>query len=397
MAEASQRNTSTARRIAGVLCAFLALALGLLATPASAGLQQRLHDAKARLEQIRNEIPQQQAVLDQLSQQAAALWEKEQNAQAQYDLISEQLNQTRGELDDVRQRYDELQTQLNDRLRETYMNGPASSLEFVLGAGSFADLSDRMEYINALAQTDKDLAAQVQNVRNDLVAKARSQARLQAKQAVVLQQVQQDHADVEAKLAEQKRIYDDIRNKKAEAVKLVHKLGKQYASLLKTLTSVSVASSGVFRACPVDQPRAVYDGFGAPRYSGGYHPHAGNDILAPTGTPIRAPFDGTASSGYNTLGGNSVVVTGALGFVYNAHLSAYSSASNGPVHAGEIIGYVGDTGDAIGGPPHDHFEWHPYHTPAPGAWPASPYGYTIIDTGYGPPAVNPYPLLSQVC
>jgi peptidoglycan hydrolase CwlO-like protein len=395
MAAAAQRNTSSARRLAGVLSAFLVL--GLLATPANAGLQQRLHDAKARLEQLRNEIDRQQGVLDQLSQQAAALAEHLQNAQAEYDLFTAQLNQTRGELEDVRQRYDELQGQLNDRLRETYMDGPATSLEFVLGAASFADLSDRMEYVNALAQTDNDLAAQVQNLRNDLAAKARAQQRLQTKQAALVQGLQQDQAALDAKFAEQKRIYDDIQNKKAEGVKLVHKLGKQYASYLKTLTSVSVASSGVFRVCPVDQPRALYDGFGAPRYSGGYHPHAGNDILAPTGTPIRAPFDGTASASYNGLGGNSVYVYGSQGYVYNAHLSAYASASNGPVHAGEIIGYVGDTGDALGGPPHDHFEWHPNVTPSAGSWPSSPYGYSVIDTGFGRPAVNPYPLLSQVC
>ncbi|MGZ4146545.1 MAG: murein hydrolase activator EnvC family protein [Actinomycetota bacterium] len=394
MAEASQRNTSAARRVVGVLSAFLVL--GLLATPASAGLPQRLDAAKARFAQLQKEIEQQQHVLDQLMAESAALWEKEQEAQAQYDLITEQLNQTRGELDVARQQYEDLQTQLNDRLRETYMNGPASSLEFVLGAESWTDLSDRMEYVNALAQTDNDLAAQVQNLRNDLAAKAHAQARLQVKQAAFLQQVQQDHADVEAKLAEQKKVFDDIQAKKSAARDVVHKLGKQYQHFLRTLNSVSVASSGVFRVCPVDQPRAVYDGFGAPRYAGGYHPHAGNDILAPLGTPIRAPFDGVASGGYNTLGGNSVVVTGSQGFVYNAHLSQPSTAS-GFVQAGQIIGYVGNTGDAVGGPTHDHFEWHPNVTPSPGSWPSSPYGYSVIDTGYGKPAVNPYPLLSQVC
>ncbi|MGZ4152648.1 MAG: hypothetical protein ACXVP3_09390, partial [Actinomycetota bacterium] len=97
MAEASQRNTSAARRVVGVLSAFLVL--GLLATPASAGLPQRLDAAKARFAQLQKEIEQQQHVLDQLTAESAALWEKEQEAQAQYDLITAQLNQTRGELD----------------------------------------------------------------------------------------------------------------------------------------------------------------------------------------------------------------------------------------------------------------------------------------------------------
>ena len=396
MAEVPQRNTSALRRAAGAVCALVVL--GVLAGPASAGPKQALEQAKQRFAQLQKDIQQQQQVLDQLSQQAAELSLKLQDATAQLDLITEQVNQTRSDLAETKARYDALETQLNDRLRQTYMNGPASSLEFVLGAQSWTDLSDRMEYVNALAQTDNDIATQLQNLRNDLGAQAHAQERLQHKQAALVQQFQADQAALNAKFAEQKLVFNKIEREKARARTLVETRLKQYKEYLKTqLASVPVSASGVFRACPVGEPRAVTDSFGAPRYAGGYHPHAGNDILAPTGTPIYAPFDGSASSGYNTLGGNSVVVTGSLGFVYNAHLSQYSDHSNGPVHAGDVIGYVGTTGDAQGGPAHDHFEWHPYHTPAPGTWPSSPYGYSVIDTGYGPPAVNPYPLLEQVC
>lgn len=395
MADAPQRNRSTVRRVAGVFCAFVVL--GALATPATAGIKNRLDDAKARLAQLRDEIDQQQGVLDQLSAQAAALAERLQAAEGRLELITQQLMQTRGELSDVRYRYEELQVQLNDRLRQTYMNGPASSLEFLLGAATFSDLSDRVEYVDALAQTDNDLATQVENLRNDLAAKARAQGRLQAKRTQLVNGLQRDKAALDAKFAEQKHLYDAIQKKKAEAVKLVDKLGKQYTQYLRSLSSVQIATSGVFRACPVDQPRAMYDGFGAPRYAGGYHPHAGNDIIAPLGTNIRAPFDGIAYTSYNTLGGNAVYVKGALGYVYNAHLSAYTDLSYGPVHAGDIIGKVGWTGDAYGGVYHDHFEWHPYDTPSADSWPTSMYGYSVIDTASGTPAVNPYPLLEQVC
>jgi murein DD-endopeptidase MepM/ murein hydrolase activator NlpD len=84
-----------------------------------------------------------------------------------------------------------------------------------------------------------------------------------------------------------------------------------------------------------------------------------------------------------------VFVSGRYGTVYNAHLSAYSANSNGPVHAGDVIGYVGDTGDATG-IFHDHFEFHPYSMPS--SWPVSAYGYSIIED-----AVNPYPLLTHAC
>ena len=126
--------------------------------------------------------------------------------------------------------------------------------------------------------------------------------------------------------------------------------------------------------CPVRGPHEVADDFGAPRWVGGsYHAHMGNDIFAPYGTPIVAPFDGRAVASPGGLGGLAVKVHGAAGYVYNAHLSRYGTL--GTVDAGTVVGYVGTTGNAAGGSPHDHFEWHPG----------------------GGSAVDPHADLTQVC
>ena len=82
----------------------------------------------------------------------------------------------------------------------------------------------------------------------------------------------------------------------------------------------------------------VWRWFGAPRYAGGYHLHAGVDILAPYGTPIYATFDGYATQNPNGLGGLAVEVHGGPGYTYNAHLSEYSEHSTGSVQAGDVIG-----------------------------------------------------------
>jgi murein DD-endopeptidase MepM/ murein hydrolase activator NlpD len=142
--------------------------------------------------------------------------------------------------------------------------------------------------------------------------------------------------------------------------------------------------------CPVRGSVSFSDDFGAPRYLDGKydHPHAGNDILASLGSPIVAPFDGRAEASPNSLGGMAVKVFGPEGFVYNAHLSRYGKL--GPVQMGDVVGYVGNSGDAAGGPTHDHFEWHP--SVMPQGWAQSPYGYSTIGD-----AVDPYPLLTQVC
>ena len=145
---------------------------------------------------------------------------------------------------------------------------------------------------------------------------------------------------------------------------------------------------GPFELCPVQGPVRFADDFGAPRYAGGFHLHAGIDILAPLGTPVVAPFPGTAVEARGALGGLAVTVYGEEGYVYNAHLARIGAL--GPVGPGTVIGYVGNTGDAAGGPAHDHFEWHPGVIPAD--LPVSPYGQSLIGT-----AVDPYPYLTEVC
>jgi murein DD-endopeptidase MepM/ murein hydrolase activator NlpD len=119
---------------------------------------------------------------------------------------------------------------------------------------------------------------------------------------------------------------------------------------------------GIFRACPVPEFTDIADNFGVivriPHVP--VHVHQGNDVAAPTGSPILAPFDGLASAGHDKLGGFTVHVYGSEGYVYNAHLSSFGQL--GWVDAGDVIGYVGSTGDAQG--PHDHVEWHPNDGPA---------------------------------
>jgi murein DD-endopeptidase MepM/ murein hydrolase activator NlpD len=389
MAENRRAARALVRRLAGVALAFTLLAA--LAAPAwGTDIKHQLDAAKARLAELKDQVAVERAQLDKLGVKAAVLAQKVDEATAAWELITEQLRQTRTKLADARERYQELQDQLDARARETYMQGPGNNIEFLLGATSLADLSDRVTYVDALTRADADLANQVLNLRNDLAAQEADQEQLQAKASAALQKKQAQEAALEAQLAQEQQVVDDINAKIAEATDLVQKLGRQYTAYLAAMSGLQFHNGTILKVCPVDQPRVVVDGFGAPRYAGGYHPHAGNDIVAPLGTPIRAPFDGTARSSWNSLGGNSVYVYGADGYVYNAHLDHYSDLSDGPVSAGDVIGYVGNTGDAQGGITHDHFEWHPNVIPSD--WPKSPYGYDVIGS-----AVNPYPLLQQVC
>jgi peptidoglycan LD-endopeptidase LytH len=123
--------------------------------------------------------------------------------------------------------------------------------------------------------------------------------------------------------------------------------------------------------CPVPGARFVND-WGFPRSGGRFH--MGNDLFAPRGTPVRAPVDGTVTHTTGTISGLQVNLVAADGTRWaGTHLDRFGAS--GRVRAGDVIGYVGDTGNARGGPPHLHLEVHP-----PGSG-----------------AVNPFPLLVAAC
>jgi murein DD-endopeptidase MepM/ murein hydrolase activator NlpD len=112
---------------------------------------------------------------------------------------------------------------------------------------------------------------------------------------------------------------------------------------------------------PVYGPHTFTNTFAAPRAGTGWH--HGEDIFAPLGAPLLAVADGTVFSvGWNDVGGYRLWLRDKQGNqFYYAHLSAFSQlAQNGAqVKAGDVIGFMGNSGDAQGTPYHLHFEIHP--------------------------------------
>jgi murein DD-endopeptidase MepM/ murein hydrolase activator NlpD len=157
---------------------------------------------------------------------------------------------------------------------------------------------------------------------------------------------------------------------------------------------------------PVAGEVEFIDSWGYPRMMGtaSAHWHQGTDIFATQGTPLIASENGVLDRiGVGSLGGNKLWVKGESGTeYYYAHLAAFAPGiTNGQrVRAGELIGYVGDTGNARGTSPHLHFEIHPG-----GLGPVNPY--PLLKAAYGarpvapavvpstaPPALPPAPAAS---
>ncbi|HEX7832587.1 MAG TPA: M23 family metallopeptidase [Thermoanaerobaculia bacterium] len=123
------------------------------------------------------------------------------------------------------------------------------------------------------------------------------------------------------------------------------------------------------------KPKDLRDTWGASR-SGG-RSHQGIDIFAPRGREIVSATRGiVVTVGENALGGRIVRVLGPGGqWHYYAHLERFADVRAGDLVAeGRVLGYVGDSGNAKGTPPHLH------------------YGIYRFEGG----AINPYPLLRGV-
>lgn len=116
------------------------------------------------------------------------------------------------------------------------------------------------------------------------------------------------------------------------------------------------------------------DDFGGPRAAVANGFHQGIDLFASLGTPVVAVHDGWLFNvGWNRLGGWRMWLVDEAGTLfYYAHLAAYSplAVDGARVRAGDVIGFMGQSGDAATTPVHLHFEIHPR-----GAWAIAPYEY----------------------
>ena len=269
-------------------------------------------------------------------------------------LLEARLMQLEAEKASAVARLQKARLQLKKRAVAGYMGSPASPLNQVLGATDFNDLSRRFELMQAVVEADRN--------RIDEYNAAR---------IAVGHELQEVVAALDSKRA-------------AKLVATTVLDGADSALLAKQIQLAAIqAGGGIVGAgfvFPVGGPHSYSDTFGAPRMFGtSYaHLHQGTDIFAAHGTPLLACERGVVIKvGSDVLGGTKLWLVGASGTrYYYAHLSAFAEGvvENTLVQAGDVVGYVGNTGNAATTPAHLHFQVHPN----------------------GGPAVNPYPLLRIV-
>ena len=245
----------------------------------------------------------------------------------------------------------EAEAELREHTVDAYVNGTSEVSMVLARADDPVELGVARELLDSLVEADEAVLARHQV----------AQARLDARQTRLLAEL----GEVQAELTELNQTFASVLEDTVAGGRAL----KAYEA------GAQVYVKGfVF---PVQGEVEFIDSWGYPRMMGTSqaHWHQGTDIFAPMGTPLVAVESGEVFKvGQAGLGGNRLWIRGDSGTeYYYAHVSAFATGLHDGqrVNAGDVVAYVGDTGNAKGTPPHLHFQLHP---------------------GGGDP-VNPYPIL----
>jgi murein DD-endopeptidase MepM/ murein hydrolase activator NlpD len=334
----------TVRTVRIALALTAILAGGLLADPTLAqSTEDKLQEAKRRVAQLESE-----------AQRATERYEE---AHTVLERTRDEIADTRAELDKAADKILGLEEELAFRAQEAYKLGPTNTWQLLLEAESFTEFSDRLVYLERLAQDDADLATRVAVLAEELRRHRERMSRLEEQQKVAFEEAERQKGIVYDRLdqaqAIRARFQDQFEAEQAAAAAAA--AAAQAATGGGAPGSIGTVAGQALQACPAPGT-SFSDTFGAPR-SGG-RSHAGVDMMGAYGQPVYAALPGTVSHSSSSLGGNQAYVHSSGGtYTFYAHLQGFSDAS-GTVAAGTLIGYVGDTGNATG-TPHLHFEYHP--------------------------------------
>jgi len=270
-------------------------------------------------------------------------------AQRYSDALGEQATQEaeiarlEAEIPKLTARVAELKVQVRGRAVDMYQQGSAIPLSRMLDAGGVVEAARAVQLSASAANHDRDLAAELTRTVTQLAQDEADLKVHKAAQDAVVTQLADQKAGLELALASA-----DVALKNLEAV------GASQAEF----SGAAGAAAGQVRTgaavCPVAGTTVFVNDWGAPR-SGG-RTHKGTDLLATMGTPLVAVVAGSIDWDLDVLGGTGVWLHGddGVGYYY-AHLSRWEGEAPRRVARGDVIGYVGDTGNAQGGPPHLHF------------------------------------------
>jgi len=351
--------------------AILVVALAAQSAPAQtldekkAAKEAELEGAEEKQGILTSEIDSYNDQIDDLIGQVAALRNREAAVEAELQAALDQLRTEQENLRIARERLDHSIEVLEERLVSIYKSGEPDELSVVLDSEGFDDLVVRYEYLQRIQNQDSDVVSGVRELRDDIRSSVNNvkatRDSIAAKEAELEQtrvevesrqgELEAARAELDSALGRVKGHVDRLEGDVAEIQDEIEAELRQAAAASGTPTlpagPIQTGSSGMI--WPVNGP--LTSPFG-PRWG---RLHAGIDVAAPGGTPIRAALDGTIAMAqvYGGYGNYTCLDHGGGLSTCYAHQSSFAITS-GSVSQGDVIGYVGNTGASFGD--HLHFE-----------------------------------------
>ena len=396
-----------------VVSSILALALfassNVFATT-TAEYDRQIDEIKAQQEANEAEAAELNATLETLraktadaEEYQATLQKKIENYQQSIDLAREHIDELNGSIQTLEEEIKKADAEqvdtmekLKKRLKALYTSGgELTTIEILLDSTSLYDFSMRSEAVKSFTRHDKQLIEKIKAYMHQTQEKRDELKTQKAELAEQKKELEAKQAELEVLEAENQKLIDELNIQSANAEALIAQNERESQDYLAQLDQLiaeraeqaareeeerrraeeeakkNQASSGGSESVPsgggsVDSgdlsfawPLAGY-GYGSiTQYYGGMYsgtPHKGLDIGVPYGTPIYASESGQVlSAEYHWSWGNNVLIwhNGTYSTRY-AHCSSLAVSAGEYVQKGQVIGYVGSTGQSSG--PHLHFE-----------------------------------------
>ena len=379
------KKTRKLRIVCAALAVFVTVAAllpGISGTDALAVSQSQIDALEEQRDALRAEREEMQAGIDELEaqqadvlQQKAALDAQNEVYRQEIELIEEQVSLYTQLVEQKRQEV-ELATQAESEQLATYRrhvrameeNGRYTYLSILFGSRSLGELMSNLDMIGEIMEADqrsyeqytaaREQSEQIQAEYETMLTELDSrQSELETEKAAL--EIQIDEAtqmiiDLEAQLETDRAAYEEQLAKEAA---LEADIQEMIAELERQEAANSIVSTGTYIwPLPGYRPGSAY-GWRIHPIWGDRRFHAGEDIGAPSGTPILAADSGLVTvipdngNGY----GNYIMINHGGGRVtLYAHMSGFAVSNGATVTQGQTIGYVGSTGNSTG--PHLHFE-----------------------------------------
>lgn len=400
-----------------ILCAMLCVCMISIpmAIPTTVSAEDSISDLEQQLQQLEQENQKYQKILDDTKSDIAEKEEYKSALVSKVQVLDEKIAVTREKIsslnDDIKEKQDaydkglsEVEDQfdaLANRLRILYMSGNATDLEIIFGAKDFSDLIDKMELVKSLANSDKELISEIQTKLDELSTKKESleadkkdletqQASLKSDQDEFNKLISDNDEILKNLYASNSEAQNSLESAALQSDEIEAKISQYYAAqkaaaehAAQASQSSSSSSSGSSSSGSSSVIVPSGSGFAWPtpgfvsRSSEWFedrevYNHGGIDIAGAgiMGTPVVAAADGTVvatnsscthnwgksySCGCGGGYGNYVMISHAGGkMTVYGHLTSLTVSSGQSVSRGQVIGYVGSTGNSTG--PHLHYE-----------------------------------------